>query len=73
MCEICRSYPCDYRCPNYEPKTTDIKCEFCGEYICIGEQYLENDNGEYAHIDCVDYTKDLLDFLGYEIKEMSEE
>lgn len=73
MCELCRHYPCDYRCPNYEPPKSDKKCEFCGEYICVGEEYVENYNGQYAHLDCVDYAKDLLSFLGYEIQEMCDE
>ena len=73
MCELCRHYPCDYRCPNYEPPKTNKKCSVCDECICIGEQYIENDSGEYAHLDCVYYIKDLLRFLDYEIKEMTEE
>lgn len=32
-----------------------------------------NDNGDYAHWECVDYGRDLANFLGYEIKEMDDE
>ena len=38
-----------------------------------GEEYIENSCGEYAHWNCVDYGRDLVDFLGYEIKEMDDE
>ena len=32
-----------------------------------------NDNGDYAHWECVNYGRDLAKFLGYEIKEMDDE
>ena len=41
-------------------------------FIYKGEEYIENDCGEYAHWDCIDYGRDLAKFLGYEIKEMEE-
>lgn len=72
MCNICLKNPCDYRCPNYSPTHTGIYCCDCGEEILIGEQYIENDNGEYMHFDCVYGIRDLLEWLGYEIKKMEE-
>ena len=73
MCSICKQYPCNVRCPNYIPP----KASHCGsignEGIYGGEEYIENDDGEYAHWDCVDYGRDLAKFLGYEIKTMEEE
>lgn len=38
-----------------------------------GEEYIWNDCGECAHFGCVDYDRDLAEFLGYEIKEMADE
>ena len=38
-----------------------------------GEEYIWNDCGECAHFGCVDYGRDLAEFLGYEIKEMADE
>ena len=37
-----------------------------------GEEYIVNDDGAYAHWDCIDYGRDLVKWLGYEIKEMEE-
>ena len=71
MCQLCNSYPCDSRCPNHIPKATHY-CSSCGEGIRDGEEYIENDDGEYAHWECVDYGRDLVRFLGYEIKTMEE-
>ena len=72
MCEICRSYPCHPRCPNYIPPKATHYCSICDEGIYNGEEYIENDFGEYAHWECVDYGRDLDKFLRYEIKEMEE-
>ena len=61
------------QCPNFvSPKVTHY-CSICNEGIYDGEEYIENDFGEYAHWECVDYGRDLVRFLGYEIKTMEEE
>ena len=73
MCSICRKNPCDSRCPNYIPPKAKHYCSICDEGIYEGEEYIENDIGEYAHWECVDYGKDLAKFLGYEIKTMEDE
>ena len=70
MCEICRSYPCHPRCPNYIPPKASHYCSICNEGIYDGEEYIENDCGEYAHWDCINGTKDLLEWFGYKIKTM---
>ena len=62
-----------YRCPLYKSPKASHNCSICGEGILNGEEYIENDYGEYAHWECVDYGKDLAKFLGYEIKEMDDE
>ena len=73
MCEICRSYPCHPRCPNYILPKAYYYCSICNEGIYDGEEYIENDFGEYAHWDCFSGTKDLLDFLGYRIRIMEDD
>ena len=73
MCDICGNLPCVSRCPNHIIPKTSHYCPVCGEGIFNGEEYIENDCGEYAHWECVDYGRDLVKFLGYEIKEMDEE
>lgn len=72
MCDICGHIPCVSRCPNYiAPKATHY-CSICHEGIYDGEEYIENDDGEYAHIDCFDGMRDLMEWLGYSIKTMSD-
>lgn len=72
-CEYCR-YGSGHvpGCPNYEPKHSNHFCKICDDNILIGEEYIVNDNDDYAHWECVDYAKDLAKFLGYEIKEMED-
>ena len=72
-CEYCHQYGSHHpRCPLYEPSKSYHYCSICEEGICDGEEYIENDIGEYAHWGCVDYGRDLAKFLGYEIKTMEE-
>lgn len=48
-------------------------CSSCGEKITDGEEYIENLDGEYRHYDCFNGIKDLLEWLGSEIKTMENE
>lgn len=72
MCNICLKDPCDCKCPNYSPIHTGMCCSECGQEIFQGDEYIENDNGDYMHFDCVCGICDLLKWLGYEIKTMEE-
>ena len=40
MCEICRSTPCRFQCPNAPEPTPVFQCCRCEESIFEGEQYL---------------------------------
>ena len=73
MCEICRSYPCHPRCPNYIPPKASHYCSICKEGIYDGEEYIENDYGKYAHWDCIENKEDLLDFLDKSINIVSDD
>ena len=55
MCSICGRYDGlhDYRCPYYSPLRPKYLCCYCGEGIYQGERYLDNENGEYMHEDCI--------------------
>lgn len=74
--------PCKYcggviahnpRCPNYIPPKVAHYCSVCGEGIVNGEEYIENFNGEYRHLECFYATRELLKWLGYEVKTMEDE
>ena len=72
-CEYCgRNGGHHYRCPLYEPPKASHYCSICQEGIYNGEEYIENDDGEYAHWECFTSMRDLLEFLGYEILTMEE-
>lgn len=72
-CEYCNGEGWhSLRCPNYIPPKTNYYCSICGEGIQDGEEYLVNEDNEYAHYDCVSYGRDMAEFLGYDIKEMNE-
>ena len=73
-CNYClRDYGHNPRCPLYKENKSTHYCSICGDGILEGEEYIENDCGEYAHWECVDYGRDLARFLGYEIKTMEDE
>ena len=38
-----------------------------------GEEYIRNDDGDYAHWECITGKKDLAEWLGYEIEIMEED
>lgn len=72
QCDVCGRINGHLRgCPEYEDE--EIKpnhyCSICGNGIYDGEDYIENDDGEYIHYDCPT-TRELVGFLGYEIKTM---
>lgn len=70
MCEYCLMIggKHDCRCPNAPDIVSDKTCNSCGLEIMPWEEYVENDDGEYIHIECVDGIYDLLDWLRYEAK-----
>lgn len=73
ICEICRQNPCHPRCPNYIPQKASYYCSYCGEGIYNGEEYIENENNEYMHFECFDGMRDVISWLGYEVKTMNGE
>lgn len=72
-CEYCRREGWHYSgCPLYEEPKYIHYCSVCEEGIDNGEEYIVNEDNEYAHYDCVSYGRDMANFLGYEIKQMEE-
>ena len=72
-CEYCHQPGShDFRCPNYVYPKPRLLCAKCREGIYEGEEYLENDEGERCHYDCFLDTKELIGWLGYNVKKMME-
>lgn len=71
-CDLCRGISHPPQCPNFTPITARRLCSVCGEGICAGEEYVENDEGEAIHYDCIYSIKDLLLWLGYKVKTMED-
>lgn len=72
VCDICGKTDHDFRCPQWSTPKAVHYCSSCGEGVYIGEEYIENENGEYKHLDCIYGIRDLLEWLGYEIKTMED-
>lgn len=73
MCDECRNLVGhDYRCPNYVQPKAEYYCEGCGEGIYEGDEYIENIDGEYRHLDCFQSMRELVDWLGFEVKVMKD-
>lgn len=74
MCEICRVSGGHARlCPYYTSPKTACHCSVCGEGIYDGEEYIENQNGEYRHYDCFYGIRDLIEWLGYKVRTMEDD
>lgn len=46
-------------------------CDICGEGICENDEYIENEDGEFRHLECIQGSRELVEWLGYEVKVMS--
>lgn len=62
----------DCRCPLAPKSKFSHYCSICGEGIYDGEEYIENDDGEFAHLDCL-IVRETVNFLGYDVKVMGSE
>lgn len=72
-CEFChRDFGHTVGCPNYILPKCKHYCSICGDGIYNGDEYIKNDNEEYIHWDCWQSCRDLVKWLGYEIKTMDE-
>lgn len=60
----------DYRCPNYIPPKANRYCSYCGEGILDGDEYIENDDGECMHFECIPSLRGLVEFYGQDVKTM---
>ena len=73
-CEYCqRISGHNIGCPDYEPKKSRFKCSICEEEIINGEEYIVNNDYDYAHWDCVSYGRELAEWLGFEIQKMEDD
>ena len=71
-CEFCAQVKIhDYRCPNYIPPKAKHYCCYCSEGMYQGQCYLDNQNGEYIHRDCIPNIDWLINWLGFKVEEMN--
>lgn len=77
-CDVCglgsglHRYGCpEGHSPTEKPKET---CAECGEGIYAADEYVENENGDVIHYDCCFNltTRQLIEWLGFEIKRMKD-
>lgn len=54
------------------PKKYNYYCTICGGAIRDGEEYIENADYEYAHMDCLQDVKDVLDWFDCRVQIMSD-
>lgn len=71
-CIYCKSAPHLPGCPLFEPPKAKHNCKICNEGILNGEEYIENEDGDYAHYDCVDGSREMAKFLDVKIEVMGE-
>lgn len=71
-CEYCRQFPHDSRCLLAPKPKFSHHCSICGEGIYDGEEYVENDYGEFVHYDYLTI-REMVEFLGYEVGIMGSE
>ena len=72
-CDICGQIGShSSHCPYFSPPKANHYCSICGDGIYEGEEYIINDEGEYRHYDCFYGKRDLLEWLGYEVKTMED-
>lgn len=63
MCDICRQFPCDSRCPNAPEPPSVFVCSGCGENILDGDDYYEV-MGEQFCQNCIDDARKVAEFIG---------
>lgn len=72
-CSICgKSIDHDRLCPYYEQPIAKHYCSVCHQGIYDGEDYIQNNDGECRHYECFYGLRELLEWLGFEIKIMGD-
>ena len=74
-CDVCGRINGHHpKCPEYDRRVSKrtLECCVCGEDISINDEYITNDDGDSRHIECYTGMRELLSWLGYEVKIMEE-
>lgn len=58
--------------PDYIEPPTNHHCSICKYGIFSGDDYIENENGDLAHWECIKDTRHLLGWFGYRVKIMED-
>ena len=61
-----------HQCPNYSKPFAKHCCSICEDGIYYEEEYVVNEDGDYAHLECFNGIKDLLRWLCIDIQEMED-
>ena len=64
MCHICRSSPCDSRCPNAPDPPSVFVCSGCGDNIYDGDRYWDI-MGEQFCRECIDDAEGVAEYDPY--------
>ena len=57
ICEECRRFPCDPRCPNAPEPPVVCECDLCGEAIREGDTLYKLGEHKYCE-ECVEYGRE---------------
>ena len=61
ICEICRRFPCDARCPNAPEPPAVYECDLCGAPILEGEYVYKIDELRCCE-ECVENSREEAEF-----------
>ena len=62
MCDLCRKYPCDARCPYADDPPAIFICSECGGDICIDEYYWDVLGEQYCE-ECIDSFRKIAEYI----------
>lgn len=73
-CEICHDVSRHKRgCPYYKPTSPLRCCSICEDVIETGDKYIQNQDGEFAHLHCFYDADELASWFGINIQIMEDE
>lgn len=69
VCNVCeRENGHIQGCPYYEPEMANHYCSICGDGIYEDDEYVENQDGEQVHYECINNLRWFIDWLGLKVE-----